>query len=111
MYQNSVIWSPMQKHTFNSPQCSFLQIFRRPFHLPLSQQAFSEFDELEVICGKTLQKIQEGNKYSLSYIWGNPNFTSKKAYKVLIGYHPAPPILNGFGTLHVRKDTSFSSSF
>jgi hypothetical protein len=29
------------------------------FHLPLSQEAFLELEELEVICGNTMQMIQE----------------------------------------------------
>jgi hypothetical protein len=55
------------------------------FHLPLSQQAFQEFEQLEVICANTAQKIQEANINTWTFIWGNDSFSPKKAYKVLIG--------------------------
>jgi hypothetical protein len=61
------------------------------FHLPLSQQAFHEFEQLEIICASTAQKIQEGNIDSWTYIWGNDSFSPKTAYKVLIGYQPTIP--------------------
>jgi hypothetical protein len=61
------------------------------FHLPLSHQAFQEFEQLEIICASTAQKIQEGNIDSWTYIWGNDSFSPKKAYKVLIGYQPTIP--------------------
>jgi hypothetical protein len=38
------------------------------FHLPLSQQAFQEFEQMEIICANTAQKIQEGNIDSWTYI-------------------------------------------
>jgi hypothetical protein len=71
-----------------------LEYLKDLFHLPLSQEAFLEFEELEVICGNTMQMIQEGNIDNLSYTWGNANGTSKRAYKVLISYQLAPPHFN-----------------
>jgi hypothetical protein len=47
-----------------------LEYLKDLFHLPLSQEAFLEFEELEVICGNTMLMIQEGNIVNLSYIWG-----------------------------------------
>jgi hypothetical protein len=38
------------------------------FHLPLSQQAFNEFEEMEVICHASMITAQAGNKNSWSYI-------------------------------------------
>jgi hypothetical protein len=55
------------------------------FHLPLSQQAFSEFESLENLCDTTMRTIQQGNIDQWSYIWGNKEFTTKQAYKALIG--------------------------
>jgi hypothetical protein len=39
------------------------------FHLPLSHQAFQEFEQLEIICANSAQKIQEGNIDTWTYIW------------------------------------------
>jgi hypothetical protein len=61
------------------------------FHLPLSQQAFQEFEQLENLCEVALQRVQEGEADKWKYIWGNFSFTSRKAYKVLIGYQPTIP--------------------
>jgi hypothetical protein len=55
------------------------------FHLPLSQQAFSEFESLENLCDTTMRTIQQDNIDQWSYIWGNKEFTTKQAYKALIG--------------------------
>jgi hypothetical protein len=62
------------------------------FHLPLSQQAYEEFQNLEVVCQNTLIKIQEGNGDKWNYIWGNNEFSSQRAYRVMIGYSPTPKI-------------------
>jgi hypothetical protein len=64
------------------------------FHLPLTQQAFEEFQDLEVVCQNTLTVIQEGNSDNWSYIWGNAEFSSKKAYQAMIGSSPAPKIFS-----------------
>jgi hypothetical protein len=61
------------------------------FHLPFSQQAFQEFEQLENLCEVALQRVQEGDFDKWKYIWGNFSFTSRKAYKVLIGYQPTIP--------------------
>jgi hypothetical protein len=47
------------------------------FHLPLSQEAFSEFEDLEELCLLTSQAIQGGYNDSWSYIWGSSTFTTK----------------------------------
>jgi hypothetical protein len=61
------------------------------FNLPLSQQASVEFIELENICNQVQNRIQQGEMDSWSYIWGNGKFSSQKAYKVMMGFQPAPP--------------------
>jgi hypothetical protein len=61
------------------------------FNLPLSQQAYVEFIELENICNQVQTRIQQGEIDSWSYIWGSGQFSSQKAYKVMMGYQPAPP--------------------
>jgi hypothetical protein len=38
------------------------------FQLPLSQQAFSEFESLENLCDNTMRTIQQGNADQWSYI-------------------------------------------
>ena len=55
------------------------------FHLSMSQQAFHEFQELESIC-LSVQTNQDSRKDEWSYIWGNNQFSAKKAYKVMMGY-------------------------
>jgi hypothetical protein len=44
------------------------------FHLPLSVQAFNEFEILEDICVTLGEKIQLGEQDSWTYIWGNNSF-------------------------------------
>ena len=61
------------------------------FHLPLSQQAFIEFEQLEDICQQTMQSEQSNLDDEWSYVWGNNAFSSMKAYKVMIGHQPTPP--------------------
>jgi hypothetical protein len=63
------------------------------FYLPLSVEAYAEFQDLEELCIKTTEIIQSGNKDTWSYIWGNECFSVKEAYKVLIGFDPTPPHL------------------
>jgi hypothetical protein len=60
------------------------------FHLPLSQQAFSEFEALEDLCETLMNTIQQGNFDQWSYIWGGKEFTTKQAYKALIGIQVVP---------------------
>jgi hypothetical protein len=52
------------------------------FQLPLSEEAFMQFCELDIL----LQPLRGGinNPDSWSYIWGNKNFYSQKAYMHLI---------------------------
>jgi hypothetical protein len=64
------------------------------FHLPLSQQAYEEFQSLESLCQRTLRTIHAGNKDTWTYIWGNAKFSSQDAYKAMIGYSPAPKIFS-----------------
>jgi hypothetical protein len=54
------------------------------FHLPLSQQAFQEFEKLEQICDNALFKVQNGLQDNWVYILGD-SFSSQKAYKSIIG--------------------------
>jgi hypothetical protein len=56
------------------------------FNLPLSQQAYVEFIQLENICNQVQNRIQQGEMDSWSYIWGNGQFSSQKAYKVMMGF-------------------------
>jgi hypothetical protein len=38
--------------------------------------------------------VQEGNLDNWSYIWGNAEFSSQKAYQAMIGFSPAPKIFS-----------------
>jgi hypothetical protein len=58
------------------------------FHLQLSEEAYDQFCELHVI----LQSFPtNGGKDSWSYIWGNGEYSSRKAYKHLIGTQTIHP--------------------
>jgi hypothetical protein len=59
------------------------------FHLPLSEEAFQEYCELEVL----MQAVQysEDND-SWSYIWGNGNYSSSRAYNHLLGSELVHPV-------------------
>jgi len=61
------------------------------FHLPLSTQAHQEFLELEKITDGYNQLERPRNSDSWTYIWGNDNFSSAKAYKAMVGINPSPP--------------------
>jgi hypothetical protein len=56
----------------------------------MSAEAYLEFQALEDICFKTQEIMQSGNMDNWSYIWGNANFTVKKAYMALVGVELAP---------------------
>jgi hypothetical protein len=64
------------------------------FNLPLSQEAFEEFNDLEIICQEAMEKVLSDGKDTWSYIWGNSEFSSQKAYKALIGVQPAVPLFS-----------------
>jgi hypothetical protein len=59
------------------------------FNQPLSEEAYIQFCDLDI----TLQAIHlNENKGRWTYIWGNENYSSAKAYKHLLGsqsIHPA----------------------
>ncbi|XP_071685170.1 uncharacterized protein [Lolium perenne] len=55
------------------------------FHLPLSQQAFAEFEQLEILCDSIQFEDNEHVSDSWTYIWGSDKFSTIKAYKFLIG--------------------------
>jgi hypothetical protein len=48
------------------------------FHLPLSQQAYEEFLNMEEICINFENSIQQGNLDSWTYIWGSNIISTKK---------------------------------
>jgi hypothetical protein len=61
------------------------------FHLPLSQQAYSEFLLMENFCQYAREKISENEIDKWSYIWGSNVFTVKQAYNAMIGYQEVQP--------------------
>lgn len=59
------------------------------FNLPLSVQAFAQFQELQEV----LQDFPHSNESdSWFYIWGSFTFTSKQAYQQLLSFRGAAPI-------------------
>ena len=75
------------------------------FHLPLSQQAFAEFQQLTEICHSARQRISDGEKDRWTYIWGNSHFSPRNAYKMLVGYQTVLPHFRWD-----RKSTRLNSS-
>jgi hypothetical protein len=61
------------------------------FHLPMSQEAYTEFQDLEILCEATYDRITSGEIDKWSYIWNSSEFSTQKAYKALIGYQQCPP--------------------
>ena len=58
------------------------------FHLPLSQEAFGQFQTLS----DRLQSLNLQNTHDhWKYTWGSYSFTSSKAYEHLIGHRTLPP--------------------
>ena len=60
------------------------------FHLPLTVQAFQEFEAMLDIC-----IALRGSAYlecidTWSYIWGNDQFSVAKAYKMMMGVKIVP---------------------
>jgi hypothetical protein len=68
-------------------QMDFLQDL---FHLPLSQQAYAEFEELENLCENAQAEVQQHLPDNWSYIWGSDTFSTTKAYNLLIGVQQTP---------------------
>jgi hypothetical protein len=52
------------------------------FNLPLSFEAFNQFEQLNLIFTSSPRTEEHDNWF---YIWGSSIFTSKKAYRHLIG--------------------------
>jgi hypothetical protein len=72
-------------------------------------EAYSEFQDLENLCTSTKDIIQNGNKDSWSYIWGNDSFTVKEAYKALAILVLHLLSSNGFGNLAAKQSINSSS--
>jgi hypothetical protein len=49
------------------------------FHLPMSQAAYEEFLQLEEICTNAQNISLQQSPDSWSYIWGSPEFSTKKS--------------------------------
>ena len=55
------------------------------FHLPLTAEAFMEFELMEEICARLRRSALRDHLDSWSYMWGNNTLFVAKAYKILIG--------------------------
>jgi hypothetical protein len=58
------------------------------FQLPLLEQAYDQFYELELYM-QVLQLKDNGGRWK--YIWGSGHYSSSQAYKHLIGAQPVHP--------------------
>ena len=64
------------------------------FHLPLTVQAFQEFEAIEDICITLRASDTLDCTDTWSYIWGTEQFSVAKAYKVLMGVKVGPQQFN-----------------
>ena len=64
------------------------------FHLPLTVQAFQEFEAMEDICIALRASDTLDCTDTWSYIWGTEQFSVAKAYKVLMGVKVVPQQFN-----------------
>ena len=64
------------------------------FHLPLTQEAFLEFELMEEICDTLRSSASNEHLDTWSYMWGNNIFSVAKAYKILIGVKIVPAHFN-----------------
>jgi hypothetical protein len=78
------------------PKCSIRffidQEVKRLFSLPLSTQAARQVEEIKQILEG--REWDENTHDSWSYTWGNHTYSSKKAYKLLIGDSEASPLFS-----------------
>jgi hypothetical protein len=74
-----------RNHLMTVDEVIHIEFLEDLFHLPLSQQAFSKFEQMEIICQNARAKIHKGNSNMWSYIWGSNTFTAKNAYNTMIG--------------------------
>lgn len=79
------------------------------FHLPLSEEAFQHFQELELIISD-LQVLDVSDQWV--YIWGSSLFSSKKAYySTLLVQHRLTQFSDGYENLAVRTKERSSFGF
>jgi hypothetical protein len=82
-------FSFVKKPTISLNTAALMNPTSNLFNLPLSVQAFDQFQQVQTILPDFTQTNEND---SWSYIWGNSFFTSKKAYRQLLGTRGADPI-------------------
>jgi len=75
------------------------------FHLPLSEQAFQEFQSLQELI-QDLQ-VDQNSKDSWEYIWGSMNYSSSKCYNFPYKNIQPHPLFSGFGTPDAATNLEF----
>jgi len=104
-----------QLFSFNrKPKCSIRFFLDHDveviFRLPLSTQAAIQLEELLDLVHNI--NWDESDNDSWIYSWGNSNYTSKKAYKLLIGTEQASPLFPWlWASSNLGKHKFFSGSF
>lgn len=84
--------SSFTKNTLLSVQeATNLEYLEDLFHLPLSTQAYEEFQQLEIIFEEVRSSEYRDCNDTWSYLWGSANFSSSKAYTCMIGVKIVPP--------------------
>ena len=86
-----------------------LEYFEDMFNLPLSNQAFQEFLQLEILWESLQQRIQLGSHDSWSYIWGSDKFSASKAYHMMLGKKDCPPHFSWIWNTPAKLSTKCSS--
>jgi hypothetical protein len=59
------------------------------FHLPISEEAFAQLEQLQQLLNN---QVISDNLDWWQYIWGNNQFSSKKAYLHLTGHAQVPQV-------------------
>lgn len=77
----------------------------RIFHIPLSNEAFTQYVELQ---GIILNLQPSGAKDKWVYIWGTSEFSCSKAYKQLKGHREIHPVFGWLWKFFANLNTKFS---
>lgn len=85
------LFSFTSKPSISLHQAALLNDISSLFNLPLLVQAFEQFHQINEIISSFHPSVEHDVWH---YIWGNSTFSSKKAYRQLIGSRKVAPIFN-----------------
>jgi hypothetical protein len=106
--QSAELYSFTLRQHISLQQAFSMEDFHNIFHLPMSETAFQQFLTLQVEIGGL--NINEENDI-WSYIWGNADFSVKKAYNAISGSSQAHPVFNWLWSCKCQPSIMFSFGF